>query len=226
MGEEGLRQNAMERVTRHFYWEQENRSENAAHIFLKYARSTLFWQIHDNGRERLSALNSILENRLRFNILETLRGGVGEGLQIILQLIKVSTWFADIDGSLDAIKEPLSLIFSTWPVFVSISVCPSFSGFRRFFSSAPLQFLLPRFFFIAKVHQCGFILCNLPRTQNCLTATFRDYVLLRATELRFKSIKTASKTQNDSEVQEARVHKFLRKANGLIFFIDNRQTVL
>ena len=140
----------MERVTRHFYWEQENRSENAAHIFLKYARSTLFWQIHDNGRERLSALNSILENRLRFNILETLRGGVGEGLQIILQLIKVSTWFADIDGSLDAIKEPLSLIFSTWPVFVSISVCPSFSGFRRFFSSAPLQFLLPRFFFYCK----------------------------------------------------------------------------
>ena len=39
-------------------------------------------------------------------------GGVGEGLQIILQLIKVTTWFADIEGSLDEIKEPVSLPFS------------------------------------------------------------------------------------------------------------------
>ena len=134
MGEEGLRHNAMERVTRQFCWEQENRSENAAHIFLKYTSSTLFWQIHEKGRERLSALISFLENRICFNILETLKGGVGEGLQIILQLIKVTTWFADIEGSLDEIKEPVSLPFSLWPVLVSISVCPSFSGF--FFSAS------------------------------------------------------------------------------------------
>ena len=47
-------------------------------------------------------------------------------------------------------------------------------------------------------------------------STLRDYILVRATEFLFKSIKTASnKTHNDSDVQEAIVHKFLRKVNGL-----------
>ena len=102
------------------------------------------------GNRKTGAKISILENRLCFNILETLKGGVGEGLQIILQLIKVTTWFADIEGSLDEIKEPVSLPFSLWPVLVSISVCPFFRFWTIFLSSAPLQFLLPRFFFYCK----------------------------------------------------------------------------
>ena len=61
------------------------------HNFLKYTSSTLLWQIHEKERERLSALISILENRIYFNILETLKDGEGEGLQIILQSIKVTT---------------------------------------------------------------------------------------------------------------------------------------
>ena len=52
-----------------------------------------------------------------------------------------------------------------------------FQVFDDFLSSAPLQFLLPTTFIAANVHRCGLILCNLPQSQNCLTATFRDYVL-------------------------------------------------
>ena len=45
-------------------------------------------------------------------------------------------------------------------------------------------------------------------------STLRDYILVRATEFLFKSIKTASKLI-DSDVQEAIGHKFLGKVNGL-----------